>query len=54
MVVKAVPYQPPTQYEFLDQKRKAAVLNRIKKQIDKFELRPDDLGFTEPSISTNS
>ena len=26
----------PTQYEFLDQKRKATVLNRIKKQIDKF------------------
>lgn len=51
MIVKGVSYQPPTQYEFLDQKRKAAVLNRIKKQIDKFELKPGDLGFADASLS---
>lgn len=51
MVVKGVSYQPPTQYAFLDQKRKAAVLNRIKKQIDKFELKPDDLEFADASLS---
>jgi transposase len=54
MIVKGVTYQPPTQYEFLDQKRKTAILNRIKKQIDKFELTPDDLGFAETSLSATS
>lgn len=51
MIVKHVPYKPPTEYVFLDQKRKIATLNRIKKQIDKFELKPDDLGFPEASLS---
>lgn len=54
MIVKGVTYQPPTQYEFLYQKRKTAILNRIKKQIDKFELTPDDLGFAETSLSATS
>jgi len=31
---------------FLDQKRKLELVNRIKKQIDKFELKSEDLGFT--------
>ncbi|WP_271425243.1 IS110 family transposase [Aequorivita sinensis] len=46
MVTKKIEYQPPKQYLFLDQKRKLGMVNRIKKQIDKFELKPEDLGFT--------
>lgn len=45
MVTKRVPYTPPTEYLFLDQKRKMAVLNRIKKQINKFALTNADLGL---------
>jgi len=45
MVTKKIAYQPPKQYLFLDQKRKLGLVNRIKKQIDKFELKPEDLGF---------
>ena len=45
MVVKKVPYINPNEYLFLDQKRKQAVLNRIKKQIDKFALTNQDLGL---------
>lgn len=45
MVTKKIEYQPPKQYLFLDQKRKLGLVNRIKKQIDKFELKPEDLGF---------
>jgi transposase len=51
MIVKHMPYKPPTDYLFLDQKRKIAVLNRIKKQINKFELKADDLGFADASLS---
>ena len=45
MVTKKIEYQPPKQYLFLDQKRKLGLVNRIKKQIDKFELKPEDMGF---------
>jgi transposase len=45
MVVKKVPYINPTEYLFVDQKRKQAVLNRIKKQIDKFALTNQELGL---------
>jgi transposase len=45
MVVKKVPYINPTEYLFVDQKRKQAVLNRIKKQIDKFALTNTELGL---------
>jgi transposase len=45
MIVKKVEYKPRTEYLFLDQKRKLAVINRIKKQIDKFALTNDDLHF---------
>ena len=51
MIVKHMPYKPPTDYLFLDQKRKMAVLNRIKKQINKFEINPGDLGFADASLS---
>jgi transposase len=50
MVNKKVPYQPPTQYVFLDQKRKALVLDKIKRQIKKFELNPNDLGLINTSL----
>ena len=45
MIVKKIPYSPPTEYLFLDQKRKLAVLKRIKKQIDKFALTNEILGL---------
>ncbi|MGB5435398.1 MAG: IS110 family transposase [Maribacter sp.] len=45
MVTKKVPYDPPRPYLFLDQKRKMGLVKRIKKQIDKFELKPEELGF---------
>ena len=45
MITKKIEYRPPKQYLFLDQKRKLGLVNRIKKQIDKFDLKPEDLGF---------
>lgn len=48
MVVKGTEYVNPEGYLFLDQKRKLGITKRIKKQIDKFGLNPDDLGFSNP------
>lgn len=45
MVVKNMPYKPPTDYLFLDEKRKIGLVKRIRKQIDKFALTKDDLGL---------
>lgn len=45
MITKGVQYQPPTQYLFLDQKRKLGMVKRIRKQIDKFGLKPEELGI---------
>jgi transposase len=45
MVVKNIPYSNPTEYLFLDQKRKLGIVKRIKKQIDKFALTNEDLGL---------
>ena len=45
MVTKKIKYDPPKPYLFLDQKRKMGLAKRIKKQIDKFDLKPEDLGF---------
>jgi len=45
MVTKKQAYQPPTQYLFLDQKRKMGLVKRIKKQINKFDIKPEDLDF---------
>jgi len=45
MVTKQVPYNPPNEYLFLDQKRKLKMLTRIKKNITKFDLKPEDVGF---------
>jgi len=48
MVTKKQAYQPPTEYLFLDQKRKLGLVNRIKKQINKFDIKPEDLDFSIP------
>jgi len=45
MVIKKVPYNAPTEYLFLDQKRKLKVMQRIRKNIVKFDLKPEDVGF---------
>ena len=45
MIVKRVEYNPPIQYLFLDQKRKMKLVQRIRKSITKFEIKPDELGF---------
>lgn len=50
MVTKQVPYSPPKEYLFLDQKRKLKMVSRIKKNIIKFELKPEDVGFCNSLI----
>lgn len=45
MVVNKIAYRPPTEYLFLDQKRKMKLVQRIRKNITKFEIKPDELGF---------
>lgn len=44
MVVKGVAYNPPTQYEYLDQKRKRKV-QEMKKLITKFNISTNELGL---------
>ena len=45
MVVKQIPYKPPTEYLFLDEKRKLGIVKRIRKQIAKFDLTNVELGI---------
>lgn len=45
MVTQQVPYKPPTEYLYLDQKRKMGMAKRIKKQMAKFDIKPKDLGL---------
>ncbi len=45
MITKKVEYNPPTEYLFLDQKRKLKILERIKRNISKFDLKPEEFGF---------
>jgi len=52
-MVKKVPYLSPTEYLFLDQKRKLKMVARLKKNIAKLELKPEDLGFSLTLVSTN-
>ena len=42
MVVKKIQYNPPNQYEFLDQKRKR-IVREMNKQIVKFAIRTDEI-----------
>lgn len=44
MLVKGESYNPPTQYLFLDEKRKLGLVKRMKKQISKFEIQSEQLG----------
>jgi transposase len=46
MLVKGQEYNPPTQYMCLDEKRRLGLVKRLKKQITKFEIKPEQLGFT--------
>ena len=45
MLTKKIQYMPPSIYLFLDQKRKLKVLEKIKRNITKFEIKPGELGF---------
>ena len=45
MLSKEEDYKPPTEYLFLNQKRKLKLVNRIKKNIIKFGIQPEDVGF---------
>jgi len=45
-----MPYNPPTDYLFLDEKRKLGLVKRIRKQIDKFALTNEDLGLATKSL----
>lgn len=45
MITKKMPYNPPTQYLFLDQKRKLRLVQNIKRNIAKFEIKPEEIGF---------
>jgi transposase len=45
MLVKHVPYNPPSQYLFMDQKRKMKLVKRIRNKIAKLDLKPEDVGF---------
>jgi len=54
MITKQVSYNPPTEYLFLDQKRKIAIAKRIMKNITKFDLKPDDIGFGNSLIFNNN
>ena len=53
MLSKGEQYNPPTEYLFLDQKRKLKLVNRIKKNISKFDLKPEDVGFCNNLIIRN-
>jgi transposase len=50
MVVKNVPYKNPEGYLYLDQKRKLGMVKRIQAQIAKFDLKPEDVGFSNSLI----
>lgn len=45
MITKKIAYNPPTEYMFLDQKRKQRLVQNIKRNVAKFELKPEDFGF---------
>ena len=45
MLTKKIQYKPPSIYLFLDQKRKLKVLEKIRRNITKFEFKPGESGF---------
>ena len=52
MLYKNIQYQPPTEYLFLDQKRKMKLVLRIRKNIAKFDIKPQDVGFNKALITS--
>jgi len=53
MLSKNEQYKPPTEYLFLDQKRKRKLVSRIKKNIAKFDIKLEEVGFLNKlNIST--
>lgn len=50
MVVNNVPYNNPDGYLYLDQKRKLGLVKRIKNQIEKYDLTPQEIGFDNSLI----
>ncbi len=53
MVTKRVPYSPPKEYLFLDQKRKLKMVSRIKKNIVKFGLNIEDFNIDNMQLINN-
>jgi hypothetical protein len=45
MMVKKTPYKSDKEYLFLDQKRQMKLVSRMKRQIAKFDFKPEQLGF---------
>jgi transposase len=45
MAVKKIPYLPAKEYLFLDQKRQMKLVVKIRRQISKFDIKPEQLGF---------
>ena len=45
MATKKIPYQPEKEYLFLDQRRRLKLVSRMRKQIVKFDFKPEQLGF---------
>ena len=54
MITKKVPYTPPVEYLFLDQKRKLKLVARIRKSITKFEIKPEQLGFANMILNNKT
>lgn len=54
MITKKVQYKPPSDYLFLDQKRKMKLVTRIRKNIAKFDIKPEDVGFCNSLITSNN
>jgi transposase len=50
MITKKVSYNPPNEYLFLDQKRKMRLVSRIKKNMAKFDIKPEEIGFCNSLI----
>lgn len=51
MLYYKIQYQAPTEYLFLDQKRKLKLVSRIKKNIAKFDLKPKEFCSVKTLIS---
>jgi transposase len=45
MITKGIKYAPPSPYVYLDEKRKLGLVKRIRKQIAKFDLSKEELGY---------